>query len=129
MKIGILTVLFNDKPLEEVADYVSGLGYEAVELAAWRGSNHFDTDRAKDDPSYAKGVKSMLASKGLEISALSNHLSSQMVLPFKDASLDEWAGTSDKEEMVKLLRKAAQRVPATMAAFTAATSPRTMAVT
>ena len=25
-----------------------------------------------------------------------------MVLPFSDASLDEWAGTSDKEEMVKL---------------------------
>jgi sugar phosphate isomerase/epimerase len=25
-----------------------------------------------------------------------------MVLPFKDASLDEWAGTSDKDEMVKL---------------------------
>jgi hypothetical protein len=25
-----------------------------------------------------------------------------MVLPFQDASLDEWAGTSDKEEMVKL---------------------------
>ena len=39
---------------------------------------------------------------GIEISALSNHLFSQMVLPFSDASLDEWAGTSDKEEMVKL---------------------------
>src|SRR5258707_12294129 len=25
-----------------------------------------------------------------------------MVLPFSGASLDEWAGTSDKEEMVKL---------------------------
>ncbi len=47
----------------------------------------------------------MLADHGLEISALSNHLSSQMVLPFSDASLDEWAGTSDKEEMVKLGRE------------------------
>src|SRR5213078_1749068 len=102
MKIGLFTVLFNDKPLEEVADYAAGLGYEMVELAAWRGSNHFDTDRAAEDISYAKGIKKMLADKGLEISALSNHLSSQMVLPFGDASLDEWAGTSDKEEMVKL---------------------------
>ena len=102
MKIGLFTVLFNDKPLEEVADYAAGLGYEMVELAAWRGSNHFDTDRAAEDIDYAKGVKKMLADKGLEISALSNHLSSQMVLPFNDASLDEWAGTSDKEEMVKL---------------------------
>ena len=79
-----------------------GLGYEAFELAAWRGSNHFDTDRADEDPPYAKGVKKMLADRGIEISALSNHLFSQMVLPFNDASLDEWAGTSDKEEMVKL---------------------------
>ena len=102
MKIGLFTVLFNDKPLEEVADYAAGLGYEMVELAAWRGSNHFDTDRAAEDIDYAKGIKKMLADKGLEISALSNHLFSQMVLPFNDASLDEWAGTSDKEEMVKL---------------------------
>ncbi len=102
MKIGLFTVLFNDKPLEEVADYAAGLGYEMVELAAWRGSNHFDTDKAAEDISYAKGIKKMLADKGLEISALSNHLFSQMVLPFGDSSLDEWAGTSDKEEMVKL---------------------------
>ena len=81
MKIGLFTVLFNDKPLEEVADYAAGLGYEMVELAAWRGSNHFDTDRAAEDISYAKGIKKMLADRGLEISALSNHLSSQMVLP------------------------------------------------
>ena len=30
MKIGLFTVLFNDKPLEEVADYAAGLGYEMV---------------------------------------------------------------------------------------------------
>jgi sugar phosphate isomerase/epimerase len=102
MKIGLFTVLFNDKPLEEVADYAAGLGYEMFELAAWRGSNHFDTDRAAEDPAYAKGIKKMLAERGIEISGLSNHLFSQMVLPFSDASLDEWAGTSDKEEMVKL---------------------------
>ena len=101
MKIGLLTVLFNDKPLEEVADYAAGLGYEAFELAAWRGSNHFDTDRAKENPQYARDIKKMLADHGIIISALSNHLSSQMVLPFSDASLDEWAGTSDKEEMVR----------------------------
>ena len=37
MKMGLFTVLFNDKPLEEVATYASDLGYEAFELAAWRG--------------------------------------------------------------------------------------------
>ena len=74
MKMGLFTVLFNDKPLEEVAKYASDLGYEAFELAAWRGSNHFDTDRAADDPKYAKEIKTMLEGHGIEISALSNHL-------------------------------------------------------
>ena len=101
MKMGLFSVLFNDKPLEEVAKYAADLGYEAFELAAWRGSNHFDTDRAATDPQYAKGIKKLLADHGIEISGLSNHLSSQMVLPFGDSSLDEWAGTSDKDEMVK----------------------------
>jgi sugar phosphate isomerase/epimerase len=101
MKMGLFSVLFNDKPLEEVAKYASDLGYEMFELAAWRGSNHFDTDRAATDPQYAKGVKKLLADHGIEISGLSNHLSSQMVLPFGDSSLDEWAGTSDKDEMVR----------------------------
>src|SRR5207253_596265 len=36
MKIGLFTVLFNDKPLEEVADYAAGLGYEMVKL----GTDH-----------------------------------------------------------------------------------------
>jgi sugar phosphate isomerase/epimerase len=105
MKIGLFTVMYNDKPLEEVAQYASGLGYEAFELAAWRGSNHFDPDKATEDPSYAKNVKKMLDGYGIEISALSNHLFSQMVLPFSDSSLDEWAGVSDKEEMFKLGRE------------------------
>jgi sugar phosphate isomerase/epimerase len=101
MKIGLFSVVLNDKPLDEVADYASGLGYEMFELAAWRGSNHFDTDRAVEDPAYAKGVKKTLESRGIEISGLSNHLSSTMVLPVGDSSLDEWAGTSDKDEMIK----------------------------
>ena len=68
MKMGLFSVLFNDKPLEEVAKYAADLGYEAFELAAWRGSNHFDTDRAATDPQYAKGIKKMLADHGIEIS-------------------------------------------------------------
>ena len=86
MKIGLFSVLFNDKPLEEVADYAAGLGYEAFELAAWRGSNHFDTDRAaRGQAVRARASRSCSADRGIEISALSNHLFSQMVLPFSDA--------------------------------------------
>ena len=45
MKIGIMTVPFNDWKLEQVLDYVSKLGYEAVEIAAWKGSNHIDIEK------------------------------------------------------------------------------------
>jgi len=40
MKIGIFTALFGDWPLEKVARYVAGLGYEAVELPLWEGNGH-----------------------------------------------------------------------------------------
>lgn len=99
MKIGLFTVMYNDMSLEQVADMASELGYEAFELAAWRDSSHFDIEKATADPAYGRNIKSMLSQRGIEISALSNHLESQMVLPSADASLDEWAGTSDKEEM------------------------------
>ena len=36
MKIGIFTNLFQDKPLNEVAQYISSLGYQMVELPAWK---------------------------------------------------------------------------------------------
>lgn len=105
MKLGILTVLFDTQPLEEVAEYVSDLGYEAVEIASWAGSGHLDTDKAVSDPAYAKGIKKMLASHGLEISGLADHLSSQLVLPPVDASWDPWSPTQDKDEMVKFGRE------------------------
>lgn len=102
MKLGILTVVFDQKPLEEVADYVSELGYEAVEIASWGGSNHLDVDRALSDSDYLKGIKSMLDSRGLEISALADHLSAQQVLPPIDASFDDWSPVADqgKDAMV-----------------------------
>lgn len=105
MKIGLFTVMYQDDPLEKVAAEASELGYEMFELAAWRDSAHFNLEEAARDQAYGRGIKKMLASHGIEISALSNHLESQMVLPFADSSLDDWAGTSDKEEMWQWGRK------------------------
>ena len=101
MKIGILTVLYNDRPLEEVASHVAGVGYEMVELPAWPGATHFDSQRAVRETQYGREVKRMLADRGLGISALSDHMSGQMVLPFANAAIDSYAETSDKEEMVR----------------------------
>ena len=40
MKIGIFTILYNELKLEKVLEYVSKLGYEAVEIAAWLSLIH-----------------------------------------------------------------------------------------
>ena len=116
MKIGIFTVLFNDWPLEKVAEYVSRLGYEMVELAAWRGSNHLDIDKVLEDKDYRKSIKETLKKYNLEISAISNHLEGQLVLGPLDESTDDWAPTKDPEEKVKYgierMKKTAQAAAA-----------------
>lgn len=97
MKIGIFTVLYNDRPLDNVLKYVSGLGYEAVEIAAWKGSNHFDMDRVLKGGATA--YKLSMERYGLTISALSNHLEGQMVLGPLDSSTDDWFKGSPEEKV------------------------------
>ena len=101
MKLGVLTVLYNERPLEEVARQVADLGYEAVELAAWRDSNHLDLDRVLTDGDYRRKLREMLARYELTISALANHLEGQLVLGPHDATTDVWAkeGTSPNEKI------------------------------
>jgi Sugar phosphate isomerases/epimerases len=112
MKIGIFTVLYGEKPLEEVASYVSGLGYEAVELNAWKDSAHFDLDACLKDADYARNLKSMLAGHGLQISALNNALAGQLVLSSDDPATDKWTTYKDPDERAKFgmeeMKKTAQ---------------------
>jgi len=88
MKVGIFTVLYNDRPLEKVLQYVSQLGYEAVELACWKGSNHIDIDKVVSGG--AGEVRALIGKYGLTISALSNHLEGQLILGPHDESTDIW---------------------------------------
>jgi sugar phosphate isomerase/epimerase len=98
LKIGIFTILFNELNLEKVLEYVSKLGYEAVEIAAWKGSNHMNIEKVLSGG--ATEYKRTIEKYGLIISALSNHLEGQLVLGPHDESTDEWfKGTS--EEKVK----------------------------
>jgi sugar phosphate isomerase/epimerase len=112
MKIGIVTLLYSEKPLEDVAQYISGLGYQMVELAAWKGSPHFDLDACLTDHSYGVKLKEMLARYGLEISGLSNHVAGHLVLSAADPTTDAWASTSDPAEKVRYgmqeMKKSAQ---------------------
>lgn len=97
MKIGIMTMLFNDWKLEKVLKYVSGLGYEAVELATWKGANHIDIDKILEGGATA--YKKTIEKYGLIISGLSNHLEGQLVLGPLDASTDDWFKGTPEEKV------------------------------
>lgn len=101
MKMGIFTVLFNEKPLEEVLKYASGLGYEMVELAAWNGSSHLDVEKVLKDDSYANDLKKLVKKHGMSISGLSNHLEGQLVLGPHDETTDGWSPAKDAKGKIK----------------------------
>jgi len=97
LKIGIFTILFNELNLEKVLEYVSKLGYEAVEIAAWKGSNHINIEKVLSGG--ATEYKRTIEKYGLMISALSNHLEGQLVLGPHDESTDEWFKGASEEKV------------------------------
>ncbi len=75
MKLGVLTVLFQDKSLEEALDIVADLGVEAVEIGTggYLGDAHCKPDVLLKDEKALKRFKSSIEEKNLIISALSCH--------------------------------------------------------
>ena len=98
MKIGIFTALFGEWPLEQVARYVSGLGYEAVELPVWAGNKHLSLEEVL--AGRGREVKKMLADHGLSISAISHGVAGQLSLGPLDSSTDVWAPGMSPEQKV-----------------------------
>jgi sugar phosphate isomerase/epimerase len=75
MKLGVLTVLYQELPLEEALDRVAGMGVDAVELGTgnYPGNSHCDPDRLLEDDAALRGLQDAIESRGLVISALSQH--------------------------------------------------------
>lgn len=75
MKLGVLTLLFGRKPLEETFDYLKDLGVEAVEFGAgaYVKSGHFPTDELLADSGALRRLKNGIQQRNLVISALSCH--------------------------------------------------------
>lgn len=75
MKLGVFTVLFSQKPLEEALDYIASKGLEAVEIGTggYPGNSHCDPDVLLNDAAKLKQFKQAVESRGLIISALSCH--------------------------------------------------------
>jgi sugar phosphate isomerase/epimerase len=78
MQLGLLTAPFEDRPLDEVADWAASEGFEVLEIACWprsggatrryAGTSHIDVANLSDGA--AEELKGALQDKGLGISAL-----------------------------------------------------------
>ncbi|HSB73770.1 MAG TPA: sugar phosphate isomerase/epimerase [Candidatus Methylomirabilis sp.] len=99
MKIGIFTALFQDRPLEEVLKLVAELGYDMVELPAWRGNGHVDLDAVLGDGGRA--LRDLVKRHGLAISALNNGREGHLVLGPHDWTVDRWAPVPNTEERIR----------------------------
>ncbi|KOP81481.1 xylose isomerase [Bacillus sp. FJAT-21945] len=75
MKLGVFTVLFSDKNVDEMLDYVASMGIEAVELGTggYPGDAHCQVDELLADEQKQKDFLEKIAGRGLMISALSCH--------------------------------------------------------
>lgn len=75
MKLGVFTVLFSDKGLDGMLDYVASMGIEAVELGTggYPGDAHCKVDELLAVEQKQKEFLEKITSRGLMISALSCH--------------------------------------------------------
>lgn len=72
MKIGVLTTLLGQVPLEEALDYVQAAGLDTVELAAgsYGGKAHCDPEALLADAGLLRSFEHAFAARGMTISAL-----------------------------------------------------------
>lgn len=75
MKLGVFTVLYSDKNLEEMLDHVVAKGIESVELGTggYPGDAHCKVNELLKDESKQKEFMEQISRRGLIISALSCH--------------------------------------------------------
>ncbi|RAV03068.1 sugar phosphate isomerase/epimerase [Paenibacillus sp. YN15] len=88
MKLGVFTVLFQQKPFEEMLDHVASKGLQAVEIGTggYPGTAHCNPDELLGDAAKLKAFKQAVESRGLIISALSCH--GNPLHPQKDVAKD-----------------------------------------
>ena len=82
--ITLFTGQWADLPFEEVARLAGEWGYDGLEIACW--GDHFDPWAAVEDDSYVRGRREILDKYGLQVFAISNHLTGQAVC---DDPIDE----------------------------------------
>jgi sugar phosphate isomerase/epimerase len=80
--VTLFTGQWADLPLADLAPQVKQMGYDGVELACW--GDHFEVDRALNEPDYVNQKWALLQQHGLTCYAISNHLAGQAVCDLID---------------------------------------------
>ncbi len=117
--VTLFTGQWADMPIAELAQKASSWGYDGLELACW--GDHFDVEKGAKNQQYCDDLKAMLASKGLGVWAISNHLAGQLVCdPNNDSRSDmfapeKYAGSPERKrewavEQMKLTAAAAKNM-------------------
>ena len=75
--VTLFTGQWADLPFEQVAKLAADWGYDGLEIAA--SGDHLDLKRADEDPNYLKSRLEILNRYGLQVHAISNHLTGQAV--------------------------------------------------
>ena len=76
--VTLFTGQWADLTLEVIAEKASKWGYDGIELPCW--GDHFNVQKALNEPGYCKGRHDLLGKYGLKCWAISNHLTGQLVL-------------------------------------------------
>ncbi|HYH11267.1 MAG TPA: sugar phosphate isomerase/epimerase family protein [Thermomicrobiales bacterium] len=82
--VTLFTGQWADLPLEELAPKAKEMGFDGLELACW--GDHFEVQKAIEDPGYCDSRWEILNRNGLQCFAISNHLVGQAIC---DAIIDE----------------------------------------
>jgi sugar phosphate isomerase/epimerase len=75
--VTLFTGQWADLPFEEVARLAAGWGYDGLEIAC--SGDHLDLKLAEEEPGYLDERREILKRYGLEVYAISNHLTGQAV--------------------------------------------------
>jgi len=88
-KVTIFTGQWADLSFSELAQIMSGIGYDGLEIACW--GDHLDVQKAAEDSSYVDEKLEILAKNNLGVWAIGNHLAGQCVGDRYDPRLDNFA--------------------------------------
>jgi sugar phosphate isomerase/epimerase len=75
--VTLFTGQWADLALEDICRKASDFGYQGLELACW--GDHFEVDKALDDPNYVRDKRDLLDRYDLQCHAISAHLVGQAV--------------------------------------------------